>query len=136
MLKKSCKHCGRIHPRGHACRHKPKAARPEGSRRQDSFRGSKAWQAKREEVRRRDMHMCRACLDRGVVNARGLEVHHIVPIRHDYARRLDGGNLITLCGWCHGQAESGGLTRRRLEQMAREQICGGQEGQGQPTPGP
>lgn len=49
---------------------------------------------------------------------RGLSVHHIVPLSEDYERRLDAGNLITLCRFCHAKAEHGGILRARLFELA------------------
>jgi hypothetical protein len=48
-------------------------------------------------------------------------VHHIIPLRSDYARRLDGDNLISLCRDHHEMAEAGMITRSTLQALAREQ---------------
>lgn len=118
MLKKSCRYCGRIHVRGHVCDKKPK--REERTKKHDKFRNTKAWQRKREAVRKRDLFMCRVCKDLGEINTRALEVHHIIPIKFDYERRLDETNLITLCPYCHERAERGELVRNYLFKLVKE----------------
>ena len=43
-----------------------------------------------------------------------LSVHHIVPLKVDYDRRLDNDNLITLCRYHHEAAERGYISRLEL----------------------
>jgi 5-methylcytosine-specific restriction protein A len=44
--------------------------------------------------------LCRACQKRGYVTA-ATEVHHLVRVDEDPARRLDPENLVPLCKRCH-----------------------------------
>jgi 5-methylcytosine-specific restriction endonuclease McrA len=69
------------------------------------FRSSNAWAKKRIEIKKRDLYLCQACKAKGIYTYEGLEVHHIVPLDKDFSLRLDGGNLVTLCGRCHEEAE-------------------------------
>ena len=57
---KSCKYCGRIHPRGYICPKKPKQAKHRNSK-TSGFRKTHTWQKKREQIVRRDFHLCRVC---------------------------------------------------------------------------
>ncbi len=54
----------------------------------------------------------------GILKNRKLSVHHIVPLAEDFNRRLDDGNLITLCGFHHEQAERGVISRELLLELA------------------
>lgn len=114
---KSCKYCGRIHDSRIRC---AKAQRVYATRESeaDRFRNTHAWQCKREEIRQRDYNLCRACLARGVLTYEGLSVHHIWPLEHYYARRLDDANLITLCDADHELAEAGAIPAAALERLA------------------
>ncbi len=58
----------------------------------------------RAAVLARDRHRCRAP---GCVNARFLEVHHVVPRERGGSNRVD--NLVTLCSACHRQWHARGL---------------------------
>lgn len=52
--------------------------------------------------------MCQYCLHtKGIPNTKDLEVHHIEGLAQNYARRLDDKNLITLCRYCHEDADNG-----------------------------
>ena len=54
------------------------------------------------------------------LTTQGLSVHHVVPISQDEDRKLDEGNLVTLCGWHHRQAEAGMIAIETLIQWIRE----------------
>ena len=53
-------------------------------------------------------------LSKGVIETHDLEVHHIVPIKEDWNKRLDDSNLITLTRLVHEQAEDGTISREEL----------------------
>lgn len=65
-----------------------------------TFYNSKQWKALRLYHLDREP-LCKHCLDKGIINARELEVHHIISIDDDWSLRLDDNNLITLCKQCH-----------------------------------
>ena len=109
MPLKSCKYCGRIHKKDFICPMKPKSNKYKTSE-ADKFRWTKAWQRKREEVKRRDKFLCQICIRKlyntiKKYNYNDLEVHHIVPIKEDYELRLEDSNLITLCEYHHELAD-------------------------------
>ena len=111
-MKKSCKYCGFIHEVGFNCPKKPKKNSKLKNNEIDGFRSTYAWQRKREEIKQRDLYLCRVCRDKnidGIVeyNYEDLGVHHIVPLRVDYSLRLENSNLITLCDKHHKDADSG-----------------------------
>ena len=92
---KSCKYCGRIHPRGYICPKKPKQAKHRNSK-TSGFRKTHTWQKKREQIVRRDFHLCRVCNEGsyGVFGVPGLDqelsVHHIEPLEERFDLRLAG----------------------------------------------
>jgi len=119
---KSCNICGRIHRVGERCPQK-KYRKREG-RDEDAFRSTSAWQKKREQIKQRDLYLCRVCLAEKGAQTRegfcfgGLSVHHIEPLGEAWERRLDDDNLITLCGYHHELAENGRVSRARLHELA------------------
>lgn len=115
-MKRSCQYCGRVHQDGVTCPMKPKKKRSteEGSR----FRSTSAWTKKSMDVKKRDLSLCRVCLDAGIICWEGLEVHHIIPLAEDMTRSLDDRNLITLCRGHHEEAEAGRINRIYLFSLA------------------
>ena len=122
---KSCSYCGRIHDVKLICPPKEKAiarqediknhARKDRGDRADKFRHTGAWKKMREHILHRDRRLCLCCLagiDGGQqFTTDNLSVHHIVPLREDYDKRLDEGNLITLCDYHHERCEDGTVER-------------------------
>ena len=130
---KTCSTCGRVHDFNAVCPKRIEYERRRSAqydRRQyvrdskaDKFRSTQAWQRKRNEVRERDLNVCRYCfLVRHRIVTDGLSVHHIVPIEQAYRKRLSDGNLITLCRECHEQAESGAVAPSTLTALLRQPI--------------
>ena len=118
-MKRSCPYCGRVHDSRLNCGARPRRKKQAGEREQ--FRSPAAWTRKSMEIRERDLFLCRVCLAEGVLQWEGLSVHHIVPLAEDFARRLDSGNLITLCERHHEEAERGMLSRERLFALAESE---------------
>lgn len=117
---KSCRYCGRIHDSKFICTPKKHAEEKRQSTRKKtgafSFRKTNAWTNKSLRVRNRDKFMCLCCKAGlpGTVrryNTEDLSVHHIVPIEEDDSKRLDGANLITVCGVHHEMCEAGMISR-------------------------
>lgn len=80
-----------------------KNKRYDNSRKDDKefkFYRTKAWKKFREYILSRDNDLCQECLKEDKIT-RGNLVHHIVPIREDYEKRLDFENCITVCNDCH-----------------------------------
>lgn len=132
---KACPRCGRVHPYGQPCHEGP--GRKEKSEERFSykprwnkkitdavrFRRTAAWQKKRLEVLDRDRYLCKVCLTKKYLfsspaDNRHLQVHHIVPIEEDAARKLDEDNLISLCPFHHRLAEEGVIPRAELFALA------------------
>lgn len=131
-MKKACKYCGRIHDSSFICPSKPKSVKT-GERREDSFRWSNEWKTKRQDIKKRDGYLCRACLAGlpGTVkrlNQDGLSVHHIVSLEDDYELRLADENLVTLCRYHHEEAEAGTLDRKTLLNIVKNTPPIGTEG--------
>lgn len=118
---KSCKYCGRIHDKKYICPHKPIRQRYKKTE-EDSFRNTKAWQRKRNNIKDRDKGLCQVCIRKlyntiKQYNYTDIEVHHIVPLREDYELRLEDDNLISLCKYHHELAERGEIPRDILRSM-------------------
>ena len=117
---KTCIYCGRVHPKGFVCPRKPKAQN-KYDKQIDVFRGSSQWKNKRAHIFKRDLYMCRVCLENGIYCSGDLSVHHITPIASDYSRRLDDDNLITLCSYHHEAAEKGEIPSEHLRALAEHE---------------
>lgn len=107
---RSCSRCGHIHDSKYLC--KPKLDSMKSKTKAQAFRSSYAWLKKQQSIRERDFNLCRICLlnkydTKTIYNTSNLSVHHIIPIRKDYEKRLDDDNLITLCRHHHDLAEVG-----------------------------
>ncbi|MCR1821990.1 HNH endonuclease [Terrisporobacter sp. DSM 29186] len=92
----------------------------------DKFRWTRSWQKKRDDIRRRDKHLCQICIRKlyntiNKYNYNNLEVHHIVPIKESYDLRLEDTNLITLCEYHHELAEQGTIPRDELLSIVKAQ---------------
>ncbi|MBQ8919451.1 MAG: HNH endonuclease [Acidaminococcaceae bacterium] len=129
---KACARCGCIHAYNQSCQNRLSDKRidsgPTGYRNRRcnkkvtdavKFRRTAAWQKKRLEILDRDRYLCKVCLTKRYVygapaDNRHLQVHHIVPIEEDAARKLDDDNLITLCPFHHSMAEGGEIPRTEL----------------------
>ena len=112
---KSCAKCGRIHDINYVCYKREKKEETVANK----FRKTNAWKLKSQYIRERDKYLCRCCLADiyntiHVYNFNKLEVHHIVPLEEDYAKRLDDDNLITLCCYHHKLADSNKIPRNIL----------------------
>lgn len=113
-MKRYCTVCGKIHngycPRPIRIRQRNATA--------DKFRNTQVWKRKAAAILERDFHCCRICLAAGILTNYDLSVHHIIPLNADFDKRLDDGNLITLCRFHHEQAERGLIPKRELLELA------------------
>lgn len=122
---KSCKYCGRIHDSKFNCGKKPQTNKK--NTKETKFHGSREWTKKSIRIRERDAYLCQCCIRKmkGTVEEHNyknnISVHHIEPLSQAWDKRLDDGNLITLCGYHHEEAEKGNISRRILKQIAEEQ---------------
>ena len=127
---KSCQYCGHIHDSKTACPQKIRAQQlrwQKSGTKIDRFRGSARWKSMSLYIRRRDRFLCLACLydldGKGArITTAPLSVHHITPVAEDWNRRLDAGNLITLCDEHHERAEDGTIDRNLLYDAVNRSI--------------
>ena len=83
----------------------------------------------REHILHRDRKLCLCCLA-GIdgteiqFETRDLSVHHIVPLKEDYERRLDETNLLTLCAYHHERCEDGTIPRGIQFELVDKSING------------
>lgn len=121
---KSCQYCGRIHDSKLICSKKPKKQKQITEI--DKFRWTRIWQKKREEIKKRDLHLCQICIrelynTETKYNTQNLEVHHNIPINEDYNKRLENNNLLTVCHYHHELCESGDIPREEVQSIINEQ---------------
>ena len=122
---KTCSRSG-IVPVDHVCPYSiqrkyklEKRNREEKNSPQDKFRKSYRWTKKAKEIKERDHFLCQVCIRNkyntiNVYNYNKLEVHHIVFLSEDFNKRLDDGNLITLCDYHHKMADDGEIPKEEL----------------------
>lgn len=134
ILLKACSTCGRIHKWGDVCPVRTEKEKQyqsaygrrrsdQGSSRADKFRNTKNWQRKSQEIRDRDMNMCRYCFLRlHRLSVKDLSVHHITPLEKNYSLRLSDNNLISLCRDCHEKAEAGIIPADVLRKLISERL--------------
>ena len=92
-------------------RHYDKIVRKsEGNKVYDSFYHSKLWLRVRGIAVARDYGLCKDCLRNNITTLYNT-VHHVVPIKINFNKRLDTNNLICLCETCH-KARHKELNRR------------------------
>lgn len=122
IMLKSCSKCGKVHPKGYVCQHKCVEASVRNSE-ADRFRNTQTWRNKAIDIKKRDFYLCRVCLrgDYNTINrlnSNRLSVHHIIPLKNDFGKRLDDDNLITLCDYHHELAEKGAIPAAFLRGLA------------------
>lgn len=112
-LMKLCSHCGTVIPIGQAMCQSCKDKRTDNSkaydkhirdRRSIKFYSSTEWKNARDYALHRDGYACQICKRNGKINA-ATEVHHIVPLKMDWSKRISPDNLISLCHACHMDIE-------------------------------
>lgn len=123
-MKISCKYCGRIHDRSYACGSRPKQIKRKYEK--DAFRSTYAWQKKAAEIKERDHYLCQICVRNlynttSRINSTDLSVHHAIPLKERYDKRLDNDNLITVCGKHHEMAENGTISLDEVLKIIAEQ---------------
>ena len=73
------------------------------------FYHTREWLAIRQQVLARDYYLCQHCLKEKRITPADM-VHHIVPVKVDWTKRLDLSNLISLCNTCHAKIEHNRIT--------------------------
>lgn len=66
----------------------------------NKFYKSKEWIKVRQVAISRDHALCKDCLAKNTITSYNT-VHHIIPIKEDWSKKLDIDNLICLCESCH-----------------------------------
>lgn len=117
---KACSLCGKIHDAGFDCREKKKEKKKDVSYSENirKLRSSNKWTDKSLYIRQCANYLCEVCREQGYLNYKGLEVHHIEPIREAPQKAYDNDNLICLCTTHHKQAEAGLISRKYLKKIA------------------
>lgn len=125
---KICSTCGKIHEFNTVCPKRIEAVKKRQAKYDrskydrnsaaDLFRNTKKWQRKRNEIKLRDLNICRYCfLIRHKITTSGLSVHHIISLDKDFDLRLSNNNLISLCRDCHEAAEKGVIKTEELKKI-------------------
>ena len=113
----SCSRCGKIHPKGYACRVEKK--RYKYSYKESRMRSKSAWTEKSKQIREDANYLCEVCKDKGIYNYRNVEVHHILKLRDRPDLLLDNYNLVCLCKDCHRLADAGIISVDYLQELAK-----------------
>ena len=71
----------------------------------DNLLKRKEWIATRKKILLRDKGLCVLCFKNGVIEHRGLQVHHIVKRIDDMSLMYEPSNLVTVCRSCHEKLE-------------------------------
>ncbi|BDR80682.1 hypothetical protein N072000002_09380 [Clostridium tetani] len=69
-------------------------------KKEQRFYISKEWTITRDTVKQRDKGLCKLCLSKCNITYMDT-VHHIEELKDCWDKRLDPGNLISLCESCH-----------------------------------
>lgn len=106
MRKKVCSKCGRILEFNEKCnctRYFPKSQKKEKNESTKAL-NRKRWKDKRQQILRRDKHLCQRCkIKYNKFNFDDLQVHHIKSREHYPELMYNNDNLITLCKTCNLQ---------------------------------
>ena len=109
MLTKLCNKCGRVMGLGSAlcpaCQAKTESRHKQydtnvRDKRSARFYASPQWIKLRDITLARAGYQCEVCKREGTLTP-ATEVHHKIPIRVDWSKRLTEDNLIALCHRCH-----------------------------------
>lgn len=68
------------------------------------FYKTKEWEHIRAIALARDRYQCVMCKQKGILKKADM-VHHIVPVKKNWNKRLELNNLISLCNACHNGIE-------------------------------
>ena len=113
---KSCSRCGLIHSYNYQC-HKGRVYKHNNI---DRLRSTSRWTNKSLEIREDSNYLCSVCLDQGIINYNGIEVHHIEKLNDRPELLLENDNLIALCKIHHKEADEGKINKEYLFQLARK----------------
>lgn len=114
MLKKICR-CGKLIPYNiklcEQCKTKADLERKQNIKhykkttferdsKYNKFYKSAEWERLRQVAIARDNGLCQRCLEYNTITP-AHTVHHIIPVKDNWDKRLDIDNLISLCPSCH-----------------------------------
>ena len=85
-------------------KHYDKEIRQKRDKEYTDFYQSEEWKIARKRRLMLDHGLCQECRRKGVITYADV-VHHKVPIKVDWDRRLDIDNLESLCHRCHNKQE-------------------------------
>ena len=113
---RSCTICGKIHSTDNPC------AKPitRGDATAYALRQSNRWHTKSNVIREQSHYLCAVCLDHGIINHEGIDVHHIKKLRDHPELLLDDDNLVCLCKTHHKQADDGLIEPEYLYQLVKK----------------
>ena len=112
---KACSVCGKIHPANY---HHVRQRQFSGGEERE-LRSTSRWTRKSREVREKANYLCEVCRDQGIINYRGVEVHHIEKLADKPELLIENDNLVCLCQRHHKEADRGELDKDYLRELAR-----------------
>ena len=113
---KTCAKCGKLHQIGERC---PESKRFFQTTQERRLRRTNAWRVKSEEIRQKANYLCEVCRDKGIIEYKNIEVHHIIPIKSRPDLYLENLNLISLCNPDHDKADRGEISADYLRHLAQ-----------------
>lgn len=112
---RTCSKCGKVHKYGEKC----SVGRSYIATRERGLRSTYKWLKKSLEIRTKANYLCEVCKDKGIINYKSLEVHHINSIKEYEEGLLDDYNLICLCTKHHKEADEGLIKKDYLFNLAK-----------------
>ena len=79
--------------------------RTEATKEADKFTNTSRWRSLKIDIKRRDRGVCRLCFNRGYVEYKCLQVHHIYKRATHPELAYEPSNLVTVCKKCHEELE-------------------------------
>lgn len=121
-MRRACGYCGHMHDINETCPSKPtqKGRKYPSKTDADKLRNTYRWRHKRNQIKEDAHWMCEVCADKGIINGKHLEVHHIVKLNANPDLLTDDDNLICLCVQHHKQADAGEINPTYLHELARK----------------
>lgn len=90
----------------------------------NEFYHSSDWKDVRSMILQRDHYLCQECKRNGIIH-QGNTVHHIIPLRDDWSKRLDVDNLEVICPTCHNKEHfEKGYSQQRKEKIKNSKRIG------------
>lgn len=119
FLKSRCNKCRKLIDYGETfcseCKSKVTKERKNGLKDKEAEATLKTsrWRALSKRIKQRDK-CCLVCLNRGFIEYRGLQVHHLIKRTENLELAFEPSNLVTVCRICHEELEKLPLEKQKV----------------------